>query len=112
MSIIPPYPRRILTPAATMERCGITAKSTFHRRRCDPTLKFPVPVVIGGGCIGFLEHEVEDWIAERIRLRDQEGLVRDGRSVVAVGARTRRGRPRKHPLPAPDGEAAPSKGNA
>ncbi len=31
---------------------------------------FPKPVPLGGGRVGWLEHEVQDWIAQRVSLRD------------------------------------------
>jgi prophage regulatory protein len=48
---------------------------------------FPKPVPIGRHRVGFLETEVDAWIEERSRLRDEGVDQRRQRAIRAVGGR-------------------------
>jgi predicted DNA-binding transcriptional regulator AlpA len=37
--------------------------------------KFPRPIQMGAATVGFIEAEVDEWIADRIRERDQAGAA-------------------------------------
>jgi prophage regulatory protein len=37
--------------------------------------KFPRPIQLGEASVGFIEGEVDDWIASRIRERDEAGAA-------------------------------------
>jgi len=49
--------------------------------------EFPKPVPIGRHRVGFLETEVDAWIEERSRLRDEGAEMRRQRARRAVGGR-------------------------
>ena len=36
--------------------------------------KFPKPVTLGGHRVAFVEHEIDAWLADRIRARDAEAV--------------------------------------
>ena len=81
--------RAILSRRATMKRIGVESASTFDRIRKNPELEFPQSVELSPGLIGFIEDEIEGWIAERIRQRDEEGRTTCRRAFAAVLARLR-----------------------
>lgn len=58
---------RILRLAHVLERTGIRAKSTVYR--WIRAGRFPAPVRLGPGLIGWPEHEVEAWLRERLNER-------------------------------------------
>lgn len=50
----------------------------------DPTIwrlekagKFPKRLQLGAASVGWLEEEIEEWLAERIAARDAEGIEAD-----------------------------------
>lgn len=49
--------------------------------------EFPKPVPIGRHRVGFLESEVDAWIEERSRHRDEGAEMRRQRAIRAVGGR-------------------------
>lgn len=53
----------ILRPSVAATRTGY---STGHLRRLALAGDFPAPVKIGPACTGFIESEVEEWLASRI----------------------------------------------
>jgi predicted DNA-binding transcriptional regulator AlpA len=61
--------------------CGSRA-SLFRLRRDDPT--FPAPVQIGGG-VGWIEDEIDAWLAARPRIakRDQVSMIERNKLAVA-----------------------------
>jgi prophage regulatory protein len=61
--------------------CGSRA-SLFRLRRNDPT--FPAPVQIGGG-VGWIESEIDAWLAARPRIakRSQPSMIDDNKRAVA-----------------------------
>jgi prophage regulatory protein len=63
------------------ERCGL-ARSTIYDRinpnspSYDPA--FPKPVDLGGGrAVGWIESEVEDWLAARVEQRSKSLAIRE-----------------------------------
>lgn len=62
--------------------CGSRA-SLFRVRRDDPT--FPLPVEIGGG-VGWVEDEIDAWLAARPRIarRDQASMVEHNKRAARV----------------------------
>jgi predicted DNA-binding transcriptional regulator AlpA len=64
--------------------CGSRA-SLFRLRRDDPT--FPQPVQIGGG-VGWIEDEIDGWLAARPRIakRDQASMVAANKLAIEINA--------------------------
>ncbi|MCP9759178.1 AlpA family phage regulatory protein [Aquitalea sp. S1-19] len=64
---------RILRLAELCQRVGLSSSAVYDRLtpnspRHDPT--FPRQVSLGGGAVGWLEHEVSAWLQTRISARD------------------------------------------
>ena len=62
----------IIRPKATAEKCGVTV-ITVHRWSTDPQyfhMGFPKKVSLGANSVGFIEDEVDEWIATRAGQRD------------------------------------------
>ncbi len=61
--------------------CGSRA-SLYRIRRDDPT--FPAPVRIGGG-VGWIESEIDAWLAARPRIakRDQASMIEFNKRAAA-----------------------------
>ncbi len=57
--------RKIIRPSAVCERTG---KSRTQIWRDVRDKKFPAPIQIGPGAIGFYEDEIDAWIASRPRV--------------------------------------------
>lgn len=53
---------RILRVPDTLDRVGFKRTTLWRKVRAG---EFPAPRQIGGGLIGFIESEVDDWIATR-----------------------------------------------
>ena len=53
----------ILRLPAVMSRTGLS-RSTIYLRVSQKT--FPLPVALGGRAVGWVEREVEEWLAQRI----------------------------------------------
>ena len=49
----------------------IVLYSPAHIARLEAVGKFPKRVRVGQGRVGWLEHEVQDWLAQRIAERDK-----------------------------------------
>lgn len=64
---------RILRLPDVQARTGLS-RSTIYLRLA--TGEFPQPVSLGARSIGFLESEVDGWIAERVRLSRVEQAAR------------------------------------
>lgn len=56
---------KILPPSQTLAKVGKRSRNTLH----DWVAKqdFPKPVQLGGNSIGWIEAEVDEWIAKRQR---------------------------------------------
>lgn len=55
------------------ERTGCS-RSTLYRWISDSTCTFPRPIRLGSRSVAWLEHEVEDWLAQRALARDAEAI--------------------------------------
>ena len=49
-------------------RVGLSRTTIWRRRREG---LFPHPVNLGNGLLGFIEHEIDDWLANRPRISNQ-----------------------------------------
>lgn len=58
---------RIIRLNKVIDSTGL-ARSTIYKYISEST--FPKPVSLGDRCVGWLEHEVRDWILARIEERD------------------------------------------
>jgi prophage regulatory protein len=59
-------PERILRKPAVRDRVGLSDTTLWRRVRDG---EFPQPIRIGKGLVGWLESEVDRWIAERAESR-------------------------------------------
>jgi prophage regulatory protein len=81
---------RILREPDVRERTGLSAS---ERKLLELRRQFPVRVPLGPRSIGWLEHEVDEWIAEKARQRDNAVTAEEqrvARMPPAVRARYRR----------------------
>jgi prophage regulatory protein len=74
-------PLRILRLREVRERTGLSTSSIYNLK-CFPVKRVP----LGPNTVGWLEHEVCDWLAERVAQRDQPRVhplqVRRSRTAV------------------------------
>ena len=65
-----PFPRRILRMPATMDKVGLKESQIREKVACG---EFPKPVRLSasGRAIGFLEHEIEEYLDELIAARER-----------------------------------------
>ena len=61
-------PKKILRPNAVSEKVGLS-KTTIWRRERDGD--FPRRLQLGGKAVGWLEAEVDEWIATRARIKSE-----------------------------------------
>lgn len=59
-------PRKILRMPIVLDRTGLS-RSTVYQRVTEG--RFPRPVSLGARAVGWIETEVEEWIASRIEIR-------------------------------------------
>ena len=62
----------ILRPKATAVKCGV-APITVHRWATDPKyahMGFPKPIRLGDNSVGYIEKEVDAFLAEQAAKRD------------------------------------------
>jgi prophage regulatory protein len=89
----PPRPRRVLRMAATIDMVGL--RESQIREKIDAG-EFPKPIRLStsGRAIGFLEHEIEEYIDARIRERDQghTSSAAEQRRIKAAAEGRRRAR--------------------
>ena len=67
----------LLRYKATAEKCGVTP-ITIRRWATKPDyadMGFPKPVPLGANSVGFVEEEVENWLAERAAKRNGNGAA-------------------------------------
>lgn len=62
-------PARILRLPSVTERIGLKRTAIYDMVRAA---KFPKPVPLNDKSVGWLESEIEDWIASRVAVRDEE----------------------------------------
>ena len=61
----------ILRPKSTAVKCGVTP-ITIHRWASNPKyahMGFPKPIRLGGNSVGYIEDEVDSFLAERAAKR-------------------------------------------
>ncbi len=56
-------PTRFLRLPEVMERTGLSRSTIYVRLAAG---RFPRPVALGGRAVGWIEAEIEEWVAERI----------------------------------------------
>ena len=64
---------KIIRRGKTAEKCGNVALITVDRWADDPRyahLKFPKKVRLGDSSVGFVEQEINDWLAAKAAERD------------------------------------------
>lgn len=54
-----------------VKKCTGLSRSTIYAKLGKS--EFPAPIVLGPRCVGWLEAEVQAWIAERVKLSRPEG---------------------------------------
>lgn len=62
----------ILRYKAAAQKCGVSI-ITIRRWALQPEYAakgFPSPVILGENSVGFVEQEIDDWLAERAAKRD------------------------------------------
>jgi prophage regulatory protein len=89
----PPRPRRVLRMAATMDMVGL--RETQIREKVAAG-EFPKPIRLSasGRAVGFLEHELEEYLDARIAERDQGYTPRAAEQTRIEAAREGRRRAR------------------
>jgi prophage regulatory protein len=65
-------PKRIIRRPAVEQRTGYKKTELYDLIKEG---RFPQPVPLGRRAVGWLEHEVDEWIEERIRARDNRRAV-------------------------------------
>ena len=70
-------PRKILRLPVVLDRTGLS-RSTVYLRVTEG--RFPRPVSLGARAVGWIETEVEEWIARQIEVRRE---IRGQRTVVS-----------------------------
>ena len=55
----------ILRPKAAIKKTGLP-HSTIYRKAADPNDPFPQPIKLGERASGWIEQEIDQWIADRI----------------------------------------------
>jgi prophage regulatory protein len=58
-----------------IRRTGWNATEIYHGMKADPA-EFPASVPIGKRTVGWVEQEIDNWIAARIKERDAQSLQR------------------------------------
>lgn len=57
-------PISILRRKTVETRTGLSRSSIYERMRVG---NFPKPICLGGRAVGWLEHEIEDWLVQQVR---------------------------------------------
>jgi len=57
-------PSRLLRKAQVIERTGLGKSTIYERIKRNA---FPVPVKLGISAVGWLENEIEEWIASQVK---------------------------------------------
>lgn len=76
--------QRVLRFPEVRQRTGLS-KTTIWRGVRDGW--FPKLLELSPGCVGWLEHEINDWIANRVAARDEVHINRPGTPPVKATAR-------------------------
>ena len=56
----------IIRLATVLDRTGL-GRSTIYNLMAEPGATFPKPIALGARAVGWLESEVDDWIANKIK---------------------------------------------
>lgn len=66
--------QRIIRLPEVKSKTGQSRSTIYDRIKQG---KFPPPIQLGGRCVGWLEHEVDEWIERRIALSrgDMDGAA-------------------------------------
>ncbi len=88
-------PIRFLRLPEVMERTGLSRSTIYVRVAAG---RFPRPVALGGRAVGWIEAEVDEWVAERIaesRCHGDETRVHGGAApgIPEAGWRAAEARP-------------------
>jgi prophage regulatory protein len=62
---------RVLSFDELLPKKGIRY-SRSHTYRLIKNGNFPRPVAIGGNCVGFIEDEIDEWLASKVAERDAQ----------------------------------------
>jgi prophage regulatory protein len=63
-------PARLLRPSIVAARIGLSIPTIWRLRRAGD---FPTPIRISKGAIGFLETDIDQWIADRANRQPARG---------------------------------------
>ncbi len=68
-------PKKLLRKPKALEKLGIANATAYDwlnpkSPRYDPT--FPRPIKIGAAAVAWLESEIDDWIAAKMKSRDEK----------------------------------------
>lgn len=69
-----PRPARLLRLPSVTERIGLKRTAIYDMVRVGT---FPKPVPLNDKSVGWLESEIEAWIASRVAVRDEEPAQSD-----------------------------------
>ncbi len=64
---------RVLKYKATADKCGGKTVITVRRWATDPHyahLNFPKPIRLGDNSVGFVEEEIDEWLAKQAAKRE------------------------------------------
>ncbi len=64
---------KILRLTEVIARVGLKRASIYHHMSES---NFPKPVPLGPRAVGWLEHEIDEWLCERLKARDNPGQER------------------------------------
>ena len=81
--------QRVIRFPEVRQRTGLS-KTTAWRGVRDGW--FPRPIELSPGCVGWLDHEINDWIANRVAARDGVHLT-NGRNNRAANTSMKNRRP-------------------
>jgi prophage regulatory protein len=74
-------PTKILRRPAVVERVGLSSTTIWRMERAG---QFPRSIHLGPNSVGWREHDIEAWIAERARLGRSCGRARGPKGLVSV----------------------------
>jgi predicted DNA-binding transcriptional regulator AlpA len=84
-------PRILLRPPARAKVGGISEATEIRLEQTDPD--WPKRVFISPGLSGYLEHELDEFIAKKVALRDGGVVPAIAQRAAALGRSGRGGRP-------------------
>jgi prophage regulatory protein len=71
-------PEKIIRLQAVKARCGLSRSTLYNRMAAG---EFPSPIALGARSVGWVESEINAWIAARINASRKDG--RDSKSLAA-----------------------------